>query len=113
MRCLCASAAGRLEFLFRRAHLLINGSQSSREMQDGSLTYARTTAADPGCVKTCASRGSAELFSPFASFEGCSPALPSLNQPNRDEKFYAQVRRRSFHTAGSFAHVAASSWRCL
>jgi hypothetical protein len=53
----------------------------------------------PGCVKTCASRGSAKLFSPFASFEDCSPRSLSLNQLNRDENFCAQVRRRSFHTA--------------
>src|SRR5258707_9925945 len=62
-----------------------------------------------GCVKTCASRGSAELFSPFASVEGCSPRSLSLNQPNRDENFYAQVRRRSFHTAlGQKATSAAA-----
>src|SRR4030088_991637 len=59
----------------------------------------------PCCVKTCASRGSAELFSPFASFEGCSPRSLSRKQPNRDENFYVHGRRRSFHTAWSqFGH---------
>src|ERR1700692_3716927 len=37
-----------------------------------------------GCVKTCASRECAELFSPFSSFDGYSQRCSFPNQPNRD-----------------------------
>jgi len=48
---------------------------------------------------------------PFSSFEGCSPRSLSLNQPNRDENFHAQVRRRSFHTAWTQSGQAADPGR--
>src|ERR1700687_292235 len=38
-----------------------------------------------GCVKTCASRECAELFSPFSSFDGYSQRCSFPNQPNRDK----------------------------
>jgi hypothetical protein len=58
---------------------------------------------DPGCVKTCASRECAELFSPVSSFDGYSQRCSAPNQPNRDKistrKFdvgvFTQVRRET------------------
>src|SRR3954452_14938180 len=40
---------------------------------------------DPGCVKTCASRERAELFSPFSSFDHDGQCCSFLIQRNRDK----------------------------
>jgi hypothetical protein len=47
--------------------------------------HRQTVENDPGCVKTCASRECAELFSPFSSFDGYSQSCSFPNQPNRDK----------------------------
>src|SRR3981081_2314912 len=39
----------------------------------------------PGCVKTCASRERAELFSPFSSFDHDGQCCSFLIQRNRDK----------------------------
>ena len=51
-----------------------------------------------GCVKTCLSRECAELFSLISSFDGDCQRYSFLIQRYR-QTFYAEVRRRSFHTA--------------
>src|SRR6266699_1990748 len=53
----------------------------------------------PGCVKTRLSQGRAELFSQLPSpNRSCQCNRFSTTTKSR-RKFYAQVQRRSFHTA--------------
>src|SRR5258708_2927096 len=57
------------------------------------------SAFDPGCVKTRLSQGRAELFSQLPSpNRSCQCNRFSTTTKSR-RKFYAQVQRRSFHTA--------------
>src|SRR5260370_35060046 len=59
----------------------------------------RMSAAGPGCVKTRLSQGRAELFSQLPSpNRSCQCNRFSTTTKSR-RKFYAQVQRRSFHTA--------------
>jgi len=57
------------------------------------------SALGPGCVKTRLSQGRAELFSQLPSpSRSCQCNRFSTTTKSR-RKFYAQVQRRSFHTA--------------
>src|SRR5712671_5724795 len=57
------------------------------------------SATGPGCVKTRLSQGRAELFSQLPSpNRSCQCNRFSTTTKSR-RKFYAQVQRRSFHTA--------------
>src|SRR6266446_1246788 len=57
------------------------------------------SALGPGCVKTRLSQGRAELFSQLPSpNRSCQCNRFSTTTKSR-RKFYAQVQRRSFHTA--------------
>src|SRR5665647_137784 len=63
-----------------------------------SLLHRGSDANDPGCVKTCASRGCAELFYPFSSFDCDCQCCSFPIQRNRDKisprKFDAGVFTR-------------------
>src|SRR5216683_4103435 len=58
-----------------------------------------TSVFDPGCVKTCPSQGRLELFSQLPFFRQKLPMQPVFTSTKSRWKFYAQVRRGSFHTA--------------
>src|SRR5207248_3025564 len=54
---------------------------------------------DPGCVKTRLSQGRAELFSQLPSPNRSCQCNWFSTTTKSSRKFYAQVQRRSFHTA--------------
>src|SRR6266436_221106 len=53
----------------------------------------------PGCVKTRLSQGRAELFSQLPSPNRSCQCNRFFTTTKSRQKFYAQVQRRSFHTA--------------
>jgi len=71
----------------------------SRGVKRKSHFKVLRTAFDPGCVKTRLSQGRAELFSQLPSPNRSCQCNRFSTTTKSSRKFYAQVQRRSFHTA--------------
>src|SRR6266566_1876541 len=77
---------------------------------DGHATLEPMSELGPGCVKTRLSQGRAELFSQLPSpNRSCQCNRFSTTTKSR-RKFYAQVQRRSFHTAWTHCRSLRSGW---
>jgi hypothetical protein len=70
------------------------------------------SASGPGCVKTCTSRGCAELFSLFSSFDGDCQSGSFVIQRNRDKLSTRKFDVGVFTQAGSKGEMLAAS-RCF
>src|SRR3979411_3558504 len=77
----------------------------------------RTTRLNPGCVKTCASRERAELFSPFSCFDHDGQCCSFLIQRNRDKLSTREFDVGVFTQPGPRADVgclgASSVWTAV
>jgi hypothetical protein len=70
-----------------------------------------TSAFDPGCVKTCASRECAGLFSLFSSFEGDCQRCSFPIQRNRDKVSTRKSDVEVFTQAGPIPEVGPGMMR--
>src|SRR6266404_4499635 len=83
----------------RRGATFLKGCCRAATQRSVTLTNASCPVRVPGCVKTRLSQGRAELFSQLPSpNRSCQCNQLSTTTKSR-QKFYAQVQRRSFHTA--------------